>query len=179
MENQLDQEEKKRTYFWEEAEHLFFIEKFQRYGRSWKYISCHLQGRDALQCRTHGQKYLKALESLKFEIETVLQGQKSVDGALCQRITKYEKERNHLLKTMIDPLKIQSLKLSQSGDLETITNDRNLLGLLKNIPPYLFKTFCLESGLLEMERNDMKQADFESKIAQISAAIANEVSKTK
>jgi hypothetical protein len=57
-----------KSYFWSENEHLDFIVNFHKHGRAWKKISEHQEQRDPLQCRTHGQKYLMSLQTLRQQI---------------------------------------------------------------------------------------------------------------
>lgn len=52
------------SYFWSTEECIDFIKQLHAHGKKWKVISKYLQKRDALQCRSHGQKYLKAMEEL-------------------------------------------------------------------------------------------------------------------
>lgn len=92
-----------QSYFWEENEHLLFIQHFQRLGKSWKAISEQLKNRNALQCRTHGQKYLKALQTMRLELIEVTQSQGVLSKQLCGKINKYESERLHLLSQIITP----------------------------------------------------------------------------
>ena len=54
-----------KTYFWSEHEHLRFMALFQRLGNQWKAIAKHMDGRTALQCRTHGQKFILSLKQFE------------------------------------------------------------------------------------------------------------------
>lgn len=53
------------SYFWSLEECIEFIKQLHAHGKKWKVISKFLLKRDALQCRSHGQKYLKAMEELQ------------------------------------------------------------------------------------------------------------------
>ena len=85
------------TYRWSNEEHLLFILNFHTFKRQWKQISDHQQGRDATKCRTHGQKYLLSLQSIKQEVEKILQGKAPTSDFLV-KLMKYETERRQLLK---------------------------------------------------------------------------------
>ena len=63
-----------KSYFWSDAEHFKFVATFHVQGRQWKKISLQQVGRDPLQCRTHGQKYLMSLQQLNDEIKKTLAG---------------------------------------------------------------------------------------------------------
>ena len=56
--------QKETTYFWGPSECAEFIKLLHEHGKRWIVISGVLKNRDQLQCRSHGQKYLKSLRDL-------------------------------------------------------------------------------------------------------------------
>jgi|LakMenE01Jun11ns_1017448.scaffolds.fasta_scaffold9186652_1 hypothetical protein len=89
----LNHKESRKSYFWTDDEHFKFVANFHTFGRSWKLISQIQSGRDPLQCRTHGQKYLMSLQHLGKEIAKVLKGEANPQNTFCQKISRYEHER--------------------------------------------------------------------------------------
>ena len=90
--------DKETTYFWSDEEHQTFILNFHTYGRSWKAIADNQPNRNALKCRTHGQKYLQGLKRFLDEIESVLEKKVDLTSEFCLKLLRYEIERQALLK---------------------------------------------------------------------------------
>ena len=133
------------SYFWSEVEHLHFIKLFWNQGRCWKSIAQQIEGRSTLQCRTHGQKYLKALADTRNSIESALKEVlanklNSNSSKLCQIINKYETQRRNLVKSF------------QSSDIDKYA---------PFVPSYLF--------------SQAKTCNFADKLRQILAAIDHEI----
>ena len=80
---------------------------FHVFGRKWKKISTYLEGRDTLQCRTHGQKHIMALKKLKLAIQESMMGGAVQNYALCQLIHKYENDRRQLINQFPVSIKVE------------------------------------------------------------------------
>jgi hypothetical protein len=73
-----------------------------RYGKSWVNISKCLVNRTALQCRTHGQKYLQNLEFLLDRINRYLSHiDKEFKDELHLKIKKYEDDCMRVVEAFI------------------------------------------------------------------------------
>lgn len=93
-------DEKQGDYFWNRHLHEEFMKHFSVWGKTWKVVSQKMiengiVGKDQLQCRTHGQKYLLSLQ----EIQRCLHKEKSsnLDKKIYQKICRYEEDKRYLL----------------------------------------------------------------------------------
>ena len=127
---------------------------FHVFGRKWKKISTYLEGRDTLQCRTHGQKHIMALKKLKLAIQESMMGGAVPNYTLCQLIHKYENDRRQLINQFPVSIKVEG------------ENKENQIQLQPNLlPQYL---------LTEIENEQASKLNFSVKLEHILAAIYKE-----
>tara|TARA_B110000305_G_C18846994_1_gene362755 strand:+ start:82 stop:387 length:306 start_codon:yes stop_codon:yes gene_type:complete len=74
---------------------------FSIYGKTWKVVSQKMaengiHGKDQLQCRTHGQKYLVGLEEIRKSIENADKSSGAMDKKIYQKLQKYEDDKRYL-----------------------------------------------------------------------------------
>ncbi|CDW87697.1 uncharacterized protein loc101772290 [Stylonychia lemnae] len=145
--------ESKETYFWKENECVLFIKALHKYGKKWKEISNYFnQKRNQLQCRSHGQKYLKSLKVLLIITQRVIEGKHMPSDQDHIRIKAYEQDRGSVLKSF----------KSQKESFQDFQLNSQFF------PRYLYN--------LIIEGQDAKLLQLTDKMKQINQAISNELS---
>lgn len=120
----------------------------QRFGKAWVEIAKFMPNKTQLQCRTHGQKYLKSLESLVTIIGYYLREKKFEKEHHYFKIRKYEDQTNKLKEVYLEG-KYGSYQINWE----------------------LFPEFLSE----ENANDDLSQMTFEDKIRDIKAAAQREL----
>lgn len=96
--NEDSSELKKDSYFWNDQQSIKFIRYIREHGKKWKKISTEMPEKSAMQCRSHGQKYLQNLTNLKTLIETNRNTDfNQIKNSDLIKLLKYEDDCNQLL----------------------------------------------------------------------------------
>eukprot|EP00347_Sterkiella_histriomuscorum_P017789 403347987 len=153
--NTMENDESKQSYFWDEKECVDFIKLMHLHGKRWIVLSQHLQGRNQLQCRSHGQKYLKAHRELLTICENMVDKNIMPSDLNLLRIKRYEQDCKNVL---------ESFRKDMKTDPE----------ILKNIMrKEFFPNYMVNHYILEHRPQIHALPD---KLEQIRVAVANELS---
>jgi len=116
--------------------HQEFMRQFSIYGKTWKIVSEKMKdngvkGKDQLQCRTHGQKYLLSITEI---MEKILKNPsliaKTFDKKMYQKLQRYQDDKRYLFGLYLK----DKCQTQPSLDFQT---DKARKDFLLSIPGYI------------------------------------------